>query len=353
MKHSLLLFSLLFATMACKNINSTSTEMADRKLPFNSKAFLRLENIEIKSNMRQQFLNTTLAKKLKSNFEIKEFEKLTEEELLESSSLNPLDYYRLKENSAEVVISFSDRIEIYFVPTGISNEKVLSQLGIVPDEGSEFFWLEAPDAYLINKKTYYLTSTTIKELKENDVYFNQNVENLGSDFNEKYFSFSNSQIVKLKIKSDYRVKETAHVILAGRNASSYKRCDWEAGECKACKYQIEAATGNYIKRDLETAASLDLDVIINGKNYPLVELKPTRDASGDFVVELDLKKMADSKLVSIEFHKNIQYPITKIVSGFGYTMSCMDKSLSSNIDITPSLKIDLEMSVFGRNITEF
>lgn len=353
MKHSLLLISILFATVACKNTNSTSTEIADRKLPFNTEAFLRLENIEIKSNMRQKFLNSTLSKKLKSDFEIKEFERLTEEELLEASSLNPLEYYRLKENSAEIVISFSDRIEVYFVPTGISKEKVLLQLGIVPDEGSDFFWIETPDAYLMNKKTYYLTSTTIKELKENDINFNQNIENLGEDFNEKYFSFSNSQIIKLKIKTDYRVKETTNVALVGANQSGYVRCDLESGNCKPCRYKIEAVTGNYIKRDLTTAGIVDLDIIINGKNYPMAELNPTRDGNGDFIVILDLKKITDSSLVSIEFHKNIQYPVTKTANGFDYSWSCINKNVSTNIDITPSLKINLEMNVLGRNITSF
>lgn len=355
MKHFLLKFSLLSVTfcaaIACKNTNSTTNELSARKLPFDNSVYFTVPHLEGRSSLRKKLLNQALAIKLKSNVEMNESQEIKKDDTKFSTS-NLTEYKNFKKNAAEVIVSFRDRLEIYFVPNGISREKAFQQLALEPESDASFFWIGSSDAYLMKEKSYFLISTTNKEMRENDVYFNNSVENLGSDFNELYFSFSSSQIISLKVKAEYFIKETTYALLTG-NRNRCRGSDWESGNCGSCEYKMEAPTGALIKTTLDTASFVDLDIIINGRSYPLLELRPLKDKDGNFIVTLDLKKIVTTDLVTIEFRKNLQVPVLKDVIGVEYSDGCAGRGHTKKIDVTPSLKIDLEMNIQGRNLSIF
>ncbi|MFA6238365.1 MAG: hypothetical protein WC635_13615 [Bacteriovorax sp.] len=361
MKQFLLTFSLLsaslLATVACKNENTTPAELSARKFAFDNTAFFTISHDEGQSALRKKLLNLALAGLLKRDQEPGEAEKIKSSDVFTVNGdvyklppHNFSEYKNYKENSAEIIVSYNNHLDIYFVPTGISKDKAFAQLGIYPEQDSHFYWVEAAGTYLFKEKTYYLVSTTSKEMKQNDIHFNQTVKKIGNDFNEKYFSFSTNQILVLKIAADYKTRETTYVSRTGQKIS---KCDWEAGTCGACQYKMEVATGAFIKQSLETAELVDLDIIVNGRNYPLAELKPAKDKDGNFIVTLNLKNMVATELAAIEFHQNPQYQVLKNVSGVEYGPSCSDKNDRSTIDVTPTLKIDLELTVQGRNLPIF
>lgn len=358
MKHHLLTLSLclvvLCSTVACKNSNSTLGPLSERQLPFDNNAYISIPHPEGESVLRRKLLHLALASELKTNLEMNESEKMTKEDVFKFkedtfklSTVDRAEYQNFKDNSAEVIVSYNDHLVIYFVPTGISREKAFRQLAVSPESEAKFFWVETPDVNLIKEKTYYLVSATNNELKENDIHYHQSLTTIGADFNEKYFSFGSNQIVEVKVKADYFVKETAYAVLSGAK-NRCKGSDWEAGLCGACQYKMEAPTGGLRKTSLESSELVDFDIIINGRSYPLVELKPLKDKEGNFIVTLDLKKILTTDTAVIEFRQNAQYPISKVVRGVEYSLSCSNTSESKTIDVTPSLKLEVEMKVKGR-----
>lgn len=358
MKHSLLNLTLLtfsiLGIVACQNSNSTSTDPAIRALPFDNTVFLSIPHTEGHSQLRRKLLNQALNDELKLHKELNATVEIKAEDTFkfeeDTYKLPPptmAEYKYFKENSAELIVSYVDHLEVYFVPTGISREKAFRQLNLSPVSDSRFIWVATPDIFLEKEKTYYLVSTTSQELKDNDIYFNSAHKDLGSDFNEKYFSFSSNQIINLRVKAEYFVKETAYSTLRGRKVNC-SRDLMEAGACGACEYKMETTTGAVVSKQLATSELVDLEILINGRSYPLVELRPSKDKQGNFIVTLDLKKIVDTDLATVEFRQNAQYPVLKNVTGFNYNSNCISQSHSNTIDLTPALKIDLGMEILGR-----
>lgn len=354
MKNFLMTLTLLTALVACKNSNTTPTALSARKLPFDNNVFLTIPHQEGQSQLRKKLLNITLASELNTKPDFTENEIVTPEdkfifnkEVFKLSPLSQAEYQNFKENSVEIVVSYTDHQEIYFVPVGISREKALRQLNIVPGPDARFFWINVAEEYLNKGKTYYLLSSSIKEMKENDIHFNHQVKTIGQDFHEKYFSFANNQIVNLKISADYKEPETVYALAKGRNAKCTSAMR-EAGICDPCEYKIETPTGALLKRVLETSDLIDLDIVLNGRSYPLKELKPTKDKEGNFIVSLDLKKLIQTDMATMEFKQNAQYPVSKKVEPLEYLGACAGLSAGRMIDVTPVLKVNLELDVLGR-----
>jgi hypothetical protein len=364
MRAYLLLSALLLST-ACHHSNTTSTDPSVRKMPFDNTAFLSIPHSEEQSILRRKLLNEALTDELKkaNKSELSQVVKIDDgdqfkfvNDSYKLSKITLEEYKRMKANAAEVIVSYNDRLEIYFVPTGIRRDKAFDQLGLLTDIDSNSYWVETPDAYLFKNKTYYLVNASRKEMKENDVYFNHSESAIGSDFNDKILSYDRNQIIELKINADYFVKETSYVEMKRTGpAPSRRSCDWEAGTCgsQVCTFKMEAPTGGLLRSKLTNSELVDLDIVINGRSYPLIELKPKIDQEGNFLVMLDLKKMVNTDMASIEFRQNPQYPVAKNVSGVEYSGSCNNGNDNRVIDITPLLKINLDAMVLGRKLSGF
>jgi hypothetical protein len=360
MRAYLLLSALLLST-ACHHLNSTSTDPNVRKMPFDNTAFLSISHTEEQSILRRKLLNEALTEELKKanrseSGQIMKIEDGDKFKFVNDSYKftkgNFEEYKKMKANTAEVIVSYKDRLEIYFVPTGIRQDKAFNQLGLLTDTDSTFYWGESTDAYLLKNKTYYLVHATRKEMKENDIYFNHFESLIGSDFNDKISSFAANQIIELKIDAAYLTRATSLVAINRGDKPNHKNCDWEAGTCSSCTFQIETP-GGLVRTPLSSSEQVDLDILINGRSYPLSELKPLIDQEGSFKITLDLKKMVNTDMASIEFRQNPQYPVTKNVSGINYSGSCSNGGITNVIDITPSLKINLGAVVLGRKLSGF
>jgi hypothetical protein len=353
MKHYLLL-TLFFLSVACKNINSTSTDTKVRNLPFDNSVYLSIPHHEDQSILRRKLLNLSLTNqfkisdKVEENFKVKDGDEFNfTNDSFKPSSLNLEEYKKFKANAAEVIVSYKDRLEIYFVPTGIERGKALDQLGVTTEPEATLSWVISPDNILLKNKVYYLLSATRFNLLENDIYFNQQKISLGNDFNEKVLSFSSNQILELEVSVDYSLRETSFVTLGGQNVKCTRDMQ-EAGACDPCHYKLEAPTNHFIKIPLESSELVNLDIIINGRNYPFNELNPKKDLNGIFRVTLDLKKLVKTDMTSVQIFQNTQYPVLKTVQAVEMASTCAIKNVSSTIDITPVVKMNLELNVKGR-----
>lgn len=353
MKHYLLL-ALLFLSVACKNTNSTSTDPYARNMPFENSVYLTIPHQEDQSVLRRKLLNLSLNNQLKGTNEVDEASQIKKgdefkfiDDKFQSSSLNLEEYMNLRSSAAEVIVSYKDRLEIYFVPSGIERKKAFAQLGVIAESEASFSWVGTADNFLLKRNVYYLVSATKVNLKENDVHFNQQRISLGDYFNERMFNFSSNQILELVINVDYSLRETSFAVLGGKTVTC-KSDMREAGMCEPCNYKLETPTGNFIKKALESSELVDLDIIINGRKYPLNELNPVKDSDGNFRVTLDLKKLIKTDMASVQIYQNTQYPVLKTVKPVDIGANCTLMSVSKTIDVTPSVKMNLELNVKGR-----
>ncbi|MDD4974322.1 MAG: hypothetical protein PHY93_08210 [Bacteriovorax sp.] len=359
MKHSLfftLLFTQLFLSVACKKINSTSTDPYARNLPFDNAIYLSIPHQEDQSILRRKLLNLNLNNQLKNLNEVDEASKIQDGDefkfannSFKTSSLNLNEYEKFRSNAAEVIVSYNDRLEIYFVPNGIERKKALTQLGVAAEPGANFSWLGDTDNFLFKDKIYYLLSASKTNLLENDVHFSQQKISLGDAFNEKMFTFFSNQILELEVNVEYSQKETTLAVLGGQKV----KCTHdmlEAGVCDPCNYKLETPTGRLVKKDLESSELVDLDIIINGTIYPFKELNPVKEQNGNFKVILNLKKLIKTERASIQIYQNTQHPISKTVQAVEMAWTCAHKNVSNTIDITPIVKMNLELNVKGRTL---
>ena len=356
MKHFLFLPLIIFS-VACNN-NSTSTNSSVRQLPFDNSAFLSISHQEDQSILRRKLQNFSLNAQIKKSVEdhteldpdteIKNADefKFTDDSFKESS-VNLAEYKKMKANAAEVIVSYKDHLEIYFVPTGIARDKAFSELRVVTEPEANFYWVNSTDNLLVKNKTYYLLNATKDNLKDNDIYFNQQKLALGADFNDKILSFSSNQILELEINIDYSLKETG-LSLRGGQAYTCNHNLQEAGGCGSCEFKIEALNGNLIKQQLENTDLVDLELIINGKKYHLNELGPEKMLNGNFKVFLNLKKLIKEDTAIVQIYKSAEKQILKTVQAVEMGFQCMHKNVSDTIDITPLVKLNLEMTVKGR-----
>jgi hypothetical protein len=357
MKHSLfftLLFTQLFLSVACKNTNTTSTDPYARNLPFNNAIYLSIPHQDDQSILRRKLLNLSLNDQLKNIDEVDESAKIKNGDefkfannSFKSSVLNLAEYEKFKSNAAEVIVSYNNRLEIYFVPTGIERKKALAQLGVTAGPEAKLSWVGETDTFLVKDKVYFLLSASKINLLENDAYFSQQKISLGDYFNEKMFTFSNNQILELEVNVDYSQKETEFAVLRGQKIKCTRDMQ-EAGVCDPCNYKLETPTGRLVKKDLESSELVDLDIIINGKIYPLKELSPVKTPNGNFKVILNLKKLIKTERASVQIFQNTQYPVLKQVQAVEVAPTCESKNISNTIDITPTVKMNLELNVKGR-----
>ena len=120
-----LILALLFISSACHNQNSTSKDPSVRKMPFEASVFLSIPHEAEQSFLRRKLLNTVLNEDLQKNDSSVEnrHEVIGNEDQFKfvkgnyKFSFGELSEYKnAKGNSAEVIVSYRDHLDIFFVP---------------------------------------------------------------------------------------------------------------------------------------------------------------------------------------------------------------------------------------------
>jgi hypothetical protein len=351
-----LMVSFLILFSACGKKNSTSTDLRVRKNFYNPSAYLTIKHHSEDSILRRKLLNSILDSRIEINPKLVEKSLIADEDEFKFSgektifsNYNIEEYKNLSENSAKLIVSFEDRLEIYFLPSGILKEKVLSDLHLEASEQRHFDWIQSDVEFLTKGKIYYLVSSKKTDLLDNDIYFHNQFLALGESFNEKIFTFSKYQVLELKLAVDYIEKEVVVSTLRGQSIKCTKDMR-EAGMCDPCFYKIEVLSGQMVKNSLETTQLIDFDIHINGKKYSLADFHPVKEKNGSFKILIDLKKILTDEFASVQFTKNAQPTVTKVVRTFEETSMCAHHNVESKFDITPSVNMNLDLNVRGRTL---
>lgn len=341
----------LFLLVACKNGNTISSDQ-----PFDTSIYSSIYHREDQSVLRQKLLNLTLENVINKNHEIDDADKIEEDDEFQlvggkynETLFNKEEYKNYKMNMAEVIVSYNERLDIYFIPSGTSRNRFFSESKIVAEPEANFYWSESEGKVLLKNKVYYLISATKKNLKENDANFNDYKLSLGNSYNDKVLSFRNNQIVELEMDVDYLSKETAYSHYSGQSMKCTRDMQ-EAGVCEICSYKLENSTGRYVKKTIENIEFLNMEILINNVKYKLTEFNPAKTKDGMFKVVFNFKKMMKDDVVIIQIHQEIPEQITKKVSAIYENNWCVNKNINNMIDVTPMLKVSLDLKIKGREL---
>lgn len=348
---------IVFCLISCKKLNSTAEGSKNIKMSFDHSVYLNIPHGKDQSILRRKSANLVFNRNLKQeniNGEktvIKDSDEFYFlDNSLEAIKVNKEEYKYYRENAAEIIVSYVDRIEIYFVPTGIRADQVLNSLGIFPDSGAMFYWVNPIEEKLIKNKRYYLLSASESELIENDNYFFKRTFDVYQDIYERVFNFSRNQVLELTVEVEYLNRKTH---LAARESGRVGNCTrdlQEAGMCDPCSYKIEELDQNYVSVELEKFELENLEILVDNERFNFNTLKSERVAKNKFKFTLNLKNWALNNAVSVQLVNQETAPIYKSIAGFDYSRRCLDRNINEIINISPKIEIKSELTILGREL---
>jgi hypothetical protein len=337
-----LLFCLtLLNFISCKKENVT---LGEKRMPFDHKSYLYISHEEDQSLLRQKLLNIALTERLKKEDESK-IEAGDEFKMLDNSySLagnDKAEYQKMQGESAEIIISYKDHLEFYFVPMGIKKENALKQLGLEKEVGNSLFWVKESPATLEKKHTYYLVEASNDEIKNNDVNFYEQTIN-SDQLTKSSMTFKSHQIVLLDFEINYLTKETAITVKKGPTRSCKRT---EGNECE-CFYKIENLTDGLIKTSWKKD-DLGLFLKLNNQDYSLNSFD-SLSGDGHLKLKINMNNYGGNDVAMTVLPWRISSKI-KAVAPFDKDSSCGILS-NETLDLTPIIRSNLKLTVKGRSL---
>jgi hypothetical protein len=340
---------LLFGTIACKNTNSTSAAGSSLKMHYENSAYLYLPHAVDASILRSKLLNLALTKKLNlpHEVEIAADDELRFKKENYKMAENDLELFKkYKASCAEIIASFSDHLEIYFVPAGIVRDDAFSQLNIKQEEGKSLSWVMDSPAVLVKGQTYFLLSADLNEMKKNDIHFYKQ-KNIIKGFTQKTFNLKSNQQLILDFKIDYFNKQMISALKSGQTRKC-TRDMMEAGSCDPCDYRIDVVSGELEKKEWQKS-DLHFSIKINDKelNWDKFDLSVI---DGHLKMKMDLEDYSSSDAVVLEISPFVIPQDVKNFKAYQISSSCQNKSMSIDQDVTPIIQTDLTMEIRGREL---
>lgn len=338
-----LLLSFLILSASCgKKENSVLAVKSTSSVT--QKSFITISHPEGDSRFREKLLNAVVEEKFPS---ADNKYALAFREELENAQLNDSEFNLYKENEnsmAKVVVTYTDRTEIYFLPEGIALDKIAARLDIKPEHLPKFRILK--HSYTITGKgqVYYLVDASYEELMLNDQSFFETEINFKNQFTAKTISLEPGTRAEVFVNYQAYLEQMGQVTRQGRSGRM-TRDMIEAG-VDACTYKTYVPTGTFEKFSDFSLVDLGFALKINGKTLSLNEMKNQKLKEGFLKVNVAATDMIkNGKLEAVVTNSTA---IQKEVNGFGYEGYCASMSDRSTISLTSRVDFQVMVKIYGR-----
>lgn len=263
MKYLLILSTVFFISCGKENALTKNAQIN----PFPAKSDFLFLNTEDNFYFRQELLNAFVEKSLNSNVNLDQF---IEEDL---EIKNQKDYenlrlnFNLKEKGlAKLVVSFSDRTQVYFLPPKSNLETVVSDLKLIPEEGKKWVWLNKSDSFTTEDTALYLMSVSLEDLMKNDILFYREVVSL--DLQSRKMSLKKGTELEGKIKIESKIEDVSLVQIDGK-IHYVGRFDPEDYQMFNCQIGILRPNGKLVSERLVKTQEIGLVIKYNGTTVNL------------------------------------------------------------------------------------
>ncbi len=343
-----------FELLGCDPQNQTK---GNKKIIFDSQPHLVIHHEKDQSLLRRKLLNLVLRKHFNDKSYLREEEKIKNGDEFKlvaadfSMSAKEMQQYRVMRNKcAEIIVSFMDRIEIYFVPENISRESAVEQINIFPDSEAQFTWVNNENTLLKRSEVSFLASSTNQEVLENDSHFFKEEISLGEKFLDKKITISSLQKIKMVIESTLFDKEAVVVHEVGKRLKCTKDMQ-EADLCEPCDYKIKRPSGKEIAHFPKSIQDLHLNLLINGKEVMLQNFVNQELDNGKWIFFLDFSLIArDHDEISLQWKSVAFAPQVEMVTPFDYGPNCRQEKFNAVLDLTGRIVSKMTLEISGRNL---
>jgi hypothetical protein len=318
-----------------------------------NKVFMTIDHSK-SSLLRQKLLNTVVQSAFKEPLVKKEHVVESRDEFIIGDKRQEMliqDEVIYKENEqwmTKVVVSYEDRLEIYFVPDGILVSRLITVLNLKPDNSRTFLWVNPRINSTQRGNTLYLLSLSHDDLILNDQDFYQEEYKLGNQFSEKVFSILKNQKIKLKVNYEFFVQAGVTVQFKGANPFKCTRELAEMGDCSGHHYKRVVNGGSFEKTEMLNFDLLGFEVVIDNKSFLPTNLRAVHVAAGSFSAFIDTNELVDQDSYNISFKTSSPAALLRPSHNFDITPGCRPAHTSYTEAFGTQSNFSIEMVIFGR-----
>lgn len=301
------------------------------------------------SYLRSKLLNQIVEERFpsgKSEHVVKNYDELHDVPM----SKKEMELYMEKERlMAKLIVSYSDRTDIYFLPRGVKIQDVPAQLGLSPEAGRVFKWINATPR-TTEGFTTYLVHVNHEDLMENDKKYFQEVFDYNDLSNKNGFVLVDGREAEITLRYNFYKEQAASQVYSGK-VKSCNRDMMEAGECTLCSYKMLVASGKY---QADTSLGLDdtgFRLMINGERFLTSELPTELKSNGILSFKIKAEGFLKGRQAMIEVEKTSPPVYQSTSSPFDYTGNCAKVEGSNKMVLQSRAEIDLNVKISGRGDT--
>lgn len=294
MPYLLLFVSLLFTSCSKKEQALSSNAFVSKA---EQKSFISIPFSEGESKLR----NKIIQKIIETKFAFKNpAEEIAPREEIGQDKLNTreLDLYLSQEKtSTKIVVSYTDKTEIYFVPKGILYTDLISQLGLRAEEGHIFKWFNVTVPKTYEGGVFYLISINHDDLMAFDRKNYSFIYNLEELNDVRSASLNGQMDIEVYIKYEYYRETLAH-----------KEKQMDPSFCSGglgcfCTYKVYAPSGN-MNKVVPEVSWLALQFGINDSVKEMADFKYVNVSDSEIVFTISSDEVEREGAFNFRIFKN-------------------------------------------------
>ncbi len=256
--------------------------------------------------------------------------------------------YEIKEKIlTKVIVSFSDREEVYFVQEKILAQNLISTLRLKSEENRKFVIVSNPFTETFFGLTFHVVSVNHEDLMLNDQSF-YNVDFPINNFHEKN-KIENYKKYLIKVGYDFKIQVLSPVAYVAPKVRCTKDMK-EADMCgSGCNFTTDLPANDYKKANPKNLQDIGLVLKLGVKEIKLDQLPLDNFKENSFIIYLDSIKNINEE-ETFEFLKAPDPLYTGISPHYGFGSGCnsIDKAAVSAHSLRTQTNFSLKMTVFGR-----
>ncbi|MBC7714800.1 MAG: hypothetical protein H7177_15750 [Rhizobacter sp.] len=255
------------------------------------------------------------------------------------------DYSEKEKNMSKLVVSYSDHLEVYFLPDKFPLNAAISKLGLQVEPGRMFKWTKHESAYAFPGGKFFLASLNIDDLVKNDQYFYQEVQNINNGFQGMNFKLKPGQLMEVTAQYDLYIQKDKITDVQGQ----FHYCNFNAytdPSCGYCQYKMQTAADEFDRLPLPRITEIGLSAKVGDNNFDAVDINPEMINDNKFKFKISANDDRETPVI-LSLGKSFNN-IEKSVQGFSYNRACSNEETNSILSLQKKLQITSQVKVMGR-----
>ena len=349
MPYLLILLTLVLASCGQKKTNELSTP--GFKSSLEQKTYQTITNKNSVNYFRGKILNSIVEEKFPSTIDVNKINSRDELTHVQMSDRDLTLYTTKERSSAKVVVSYSDRTEVYFLPENVPLEIIAAKLSLMPEADKTFKWLSSNITKTYNGAVLYLVSLNTNDIVQNDQNFYKESYSLGQNFINKDISLQAGKALELNVSYSVLLQDETAQQFAGRGV----RCTrdlLEAGACGPCAYTRNVPAGTFSKTAPLPINQLGFSIKIGNQVLALNTFNPIASEES-FRIEINSSVYDLRDETEVQLLTTAPAGISKVNSGYNYTGFCSYTSDGVEVGLQRKVEASVSVSVLGRGAEFF